>query len=174
MVVPLVVDAKVTGVIHVLSHRSDAYSESQLKLLEALALHIASAHQNAILYNRVQEEFAERKQAEEALRQAQKMESLGILAGGVAHDLNNLLVAILGQTSLALRKLAPESPARISIEKAVAAAEPASELTRQLLAYTGRGGFQVRSMRLNVLVEENLGLLAVAIPKHVRPARRIG
>jgi signal transduction histidine kinase/DNA-binding response OmpR family regulator len=168
MVVPLVVDAKVTGVIHVLSYRPHAYSESQLELLEALALHIASAHQNAILFKRVQEEFAERKQAEEALRQAQKMESLGILAGGVAHDFNNLLVAILGQTSLALMRLAPESPARISVEKAVAAAERAAGLTGQLLAYTGRGQLQVRPMRLNALVEENLGLLAVAIPKHVR------
>lgn len=80
-----------------------------------------------------------RKLIEETLREAQKLDSLGLLAGGVAHDFNNLLVALLGQTSLALHQLSPESPARRPIEKAVQAAEHAADLTHQLLAYSGRG-----------------------------------
>jgi nitrogen-specific signal transduction histidine kinase len=113
-------------------------------------------------------DITERKQAEEALARAQKTESLGVMAGGVAHDFNNLLVAMLGQTSLALAKLPPESAAREPIEKAVRAAHRAADLTRQLLAYSGRGHFSVQPLRLNALIGENLGLLEVAIPKHVR------
>jgi two-component system, cell cycle sensor histidine kinase and response regulator CckA len=115
-------------------------------------------------------DITERKRAEEALRLAQKTESLGVLAGGVAHDFNNLLVAILGQTSLALAKLSPESAANAPIQKAVAAAQRAADLTRQLLAYSGRGRFTVQPLRLNSLVEENLRLLEVALPKNVRLA----
>lgn len=99
---------------------------------------------------------------------AQKIESLGILAGGVAHDFNNLLVGILGQTSLALYKLPEDDLVRPHIEKAVTAAERASMLTQQLLAYSGRGHFQIRPIHLNDLVEENLHLLHLAVPKHVQ------
>ncbi|MBE2201449.1 MAG: PAS domain S-box protein [Anaerolinea sp.] len=112
-------------------------------------------------------DITERKQAEEALRQAQKTESLGVLAGGVAHDFNNLLVAMLGQTSLALAKLRPESPARPHVEKAVHAAERAADLTRQMLAYSGRGHFETRPIHLNHLIGENLHLFQASLPKNV-------
>jgi PAS domain S-box-containing protein len=118
-------------------------------------------------------DISERKRTAEALRLAQKTESLGVLAGGVAHDFNNLLVAMLGQTSLALAKLPPESTARGPIEKAVSAAHRAADLTRQLLAYSGRGHFSVQPLNLNVLIDENLRLLEVAIPKHVRLAAEL-
>ncbi len=112
-------------------------------------------------------DITELRQAEEALRQAQKMESLGILAGGIAHDFNNLLVALLGQASLALARLPPASAARAHIEKAVKAAERAADLTRQMLAYSGRGQFEVRPLHLNTLIQENLHLFEVAVPKNV-------
>ncbi|MCP5097495.1 MAG: response regulator [Chloroflexi bacterium] len=110
-------------------------------------------------------DITQRKRKEEALRQAQKNESLGILAGGVAHDFNNLLVGMLGQTSLALAKAVPDSPAVKHIEKAVAAAEKASHLTRQLLAYSGRGQFLIRPLNLNQLIDDNYHLFKVALPK---------
>lgn len=107
------------------------------------------------------------KQTEEALRQAQKIESLGVLAGGVAHDFNNLLVAMLGQTSLALVTLPRGHPARTHIAKAVTAAERAADLTRQMLAYSGRGHFETRPVNFNRLIQDNLHLFEVAIPKNV-------
>jgi len=86
----------------------------------------------------------------------------------VAHDFNNLLVAMLGQASLALSQLPPENAARVHIEKAVKAAERASDLTRQMLAYSGRGQFEVRPIHLNTLIQENLHLFEVALPKNVQ------
>jgi PAS domain S-box-containing protein len=112
-------------------------------------------------------DVTEHRRAEEALRRAQKMESLGVLAGGIAHDFNNLLVAMLGQTSLALGQLPTGSPARHPIEKAVSAARRAADLTRQLLAYSGRGQFERRPIHLNHLIQENLHLFEVAVPKNV-------
>jgi PAS domain S-box-containing protein len=113
-------------------------------------------------------DITDHKQTEEAVRRTQKLESLGLLAGGVAHDFNNLLVAILGQTSLGLSRLPADSPARANLEKAVRAAERAADLTRQMLAYSGRGHFQVTSVDLNALILDNLHLFEVAVPKNVR------
>jgi PAS domain S-box-containing protein len=113
-------------------------------------------------------DITDRVRAEEALRQAQKTESLGVLAGGIAHDFNNLLVAMLGQASLALAQLPPESPARSPIEKAVKAAERGADLARQMLAYSGRGQFERRPIQLNILIHENLHLFEVAVPKNVQ------
>ena len=79
--------------------------------------------------------------AEEQLREAQKLESIGLLAGGVAHDFNNLLTGVLGNASLALEELPSESRTRPMIENIVSAAERAALLTGQLLAYAGKGVF---------------------------------
>jgi PAS domain S-box-containing protein len=113
-------------------------------------------------------DVTERHAAEEALRRASKEESLIVLAGGVAHDFNNLLAAILGHAALALKHLPEGSPARRHVEKAAVAVERASELTRQMLAYSGRGRFVVKPTDFNAVVRENLPLLEVALPKNVR------
>lgn len=68
----------------------------------------------------------------------QKLESLGVLAGGVAHDFNNLLSAMLMQMSLAATKLTPDHPVQRHLQRTVGAAERATELTRQMLNYAGR------------------------------------
>jgi signal transduction histidine kinase len=106
----------------------------------------------------------ERKRAEEALLQAQKLESMGLLASGVAHDFNNLLVAMLGQCSLALAKVPPGSKAQEHILKTIEAAERAADLTRQMLAYAGRGRFKFRPIALNELISDNLSLLDATMP----------
>lgn len=113
-------------------------------------------------------DISERKQSEHRLLQAQKLESLGLLAGGVAHDFNNLLTGMMGQTSLALRKLPAESPARNHIAKAMSSAERASIMTRQLLAYAGRGTIHFELIELSRLVDETAVLLETALPKHIQ------
>jgi signal transduction histidine kinase/CheY-like chemotaxis protein len=99
------------------------------------------------------------KALELQVRMSQKLESLGVLSAGIAHDFNNLLTGILGNTSLALDMLPPSSPIRALLDQAVVGSERAADLTRQLLAYAGKGQFVIRSVNLSDLVKE-VGALA--------------
>ncbi|HWA55995.1 MAG TPA: ATP-binding protein [Gemmatimonadales bacterium] len=98
-------------------------------------------------------------QAEGRLRETQRLESLGVLAGGIAHDFNNLLMGILGNAALALGEVPPESPLVDQIREIEAAARRAADLTRQLLAYSGKGKFVVERVDLSRLVEETVRVL---------------
>ncbi len=91
-------------------------------------------------------DITEKRRIEEQLRHTQKLESLGVLAGGVAHDFNNLLTGILGNASLALDGVEPHHPDRVLMEEVMKAAERAADLTRQLLAYAGKGRFVMRTV----------------------------
>ena len=110
---------------------------------------------------------AEKAALERQLFQAQKMESMGVLAGGIAHDFNNLLMGVLGHVGLALDKLGPEHPVVRNLEAVQKAGQRAADLTRQMLAYSGRGQFLIRPLDLGAQVEELLKLLEVSIPKAV-------
>lgn len=112
-------------------------------------------------------DVTERKQAEAVLRQTQKMESLGVLAGGIAHDFNNLLTVIMAQTSLASRKLEAHHPARENLEHTLAASERAADLTRHMLAFSGKGHFEIRPLNLNDLVQANLPLIRAGLSKQI-------
>jgi two-component system cell cycle sensor histidine kinase/response regulator CckA len=131
-------------------------------------------HGGQKVYFSVIRDITERRKAEEEklelerrLLHAQKLESLGVLAGGIAHDFNNLLMAILGNLDMALVKLSPLSTARENIEQALQATHRSADLTRQMLAYSGKGMFVVRRMDLSELVEENAHLLRASIAKNV-------
>jgi PAS domain S-box-containing protein len=108
-----------------------------------------------------------RLEMERQLLHSQKLESLGVLAGGIAHDFNNLLTAMLGNLELARCGLSPVSPILPRLDAASHAARRAADLTRQMLAYSGRGRFLVARLDLNELVEENVHLLRTSIPRTV-------
>lgn len=108
-----------------------------------------------------------RKQAEEAEQHARKLESLSLMAGGLAHDFNNLLVAMMGQMAIAKAKIDPEHSSQNNLDKAIQATETAALLTRQLLAYTGRGHFEVTTIHLNQLINQNLQLFQDALPPNI-------
>jgi PAS domain S-box-containing protein len=113
-------------------------------------------------------DVTERSRIEEQLRHTQKLESLGVLAGGVAHDFNNLLTGILGNSSLALDNVGPNHPNRALLEEVMRAAERAADLTRQLLAYAGKGRFVMRTLDLSDLVREISGLVQTSLPKQAQ------
>ncbi len=110
-------------------------------------------------------DISERRRSEEALRQAQKLESLGVLAGGIAHDFNNLLTAMMGNLNLAQAKLPALAPAQSYLDAVERTVIKASDLTKQMLAYSGKGRFVVQAQDLNLLVREMMHLLNVSISK---------
>jgi PAS domain S-box-containing protein len=113
-------------------------------------------------------DITERHRIEEQLRHTQKLESLGVLAGGVAHDFNNLLTGILGNASLALEGIPTHHPNHVLLDEVMKAAERAADLTRQLLAYAGKGRFVMRTVDLSELVREIAALIQTSIPRPVQ------
>ncbi|MGD2111509.1 MAG: PAS domain S-box protein [Phycisphaerae bacterium] len=109
----------------------------------------------------------ERRNLEAQIQHTQKLESLGVLAGGIAHDFNNLLMGVLGNAHLAREMLPAESPLFEFLEEIETAANRAADLTRQMLAYSGRGKFVVERVDLAEVVEELTDLLEVSISKKV-------
>jgi PAS domain S-box-containing protein len=137
------------------------FTADEHALLQGVADQAALAISNA-------QALADLRQSEEQMRNAQKLESLGVLAGGIAHDFNNLLVGVLGNASLALTELPDHSPARQFVKDVETSAQRAAELTRQMLAYSGRGKFVVESLSLSQVVREMTQLLGRVISKRAR------
>jgi PAS domain S-box-containing protein len=117
------------------------------------------------LFQREQSARHAAEASEAQSRHVQKLESLGVLAGGIAHDFNNLLHVILGNADIALSRLAQRTAAREPLEEVVRATIRAADLTRQMLAYSGKGAFVVRQLDLSDEVREMATLLKTAISK---------
>ena len=109
----------------------------------------------------------ENKEIEARIRHTQKLETLGLQAGGIAHDINNLLGTILGNADLALLKLFPKSPLFNHISNIKTTTLRTSALTGQMLAYSGRDRFIIKPVDINMLIEEMAGLLKVSISKNI-------
>jgi two-component system cell cycle sensor histidine kinase/response regulator CckA len=108
------------------------------------------------------------RESEEQLRQAQKMEAVGRLAGGVAHDFNNVLTAIYGYTDLLLDQFGPDDPRRSDVEEIRHAAERAAALTRQLLAFSRKQLMQPRPLDLNDVIASIRKLLERLVEEEIR------
>jgi len=138
------------GVYHVHPHRPDG---------PELALVAGAAQMAAIVI--------ERRLADEALRESQKMESLGTLAGGIAHDFNNILGAILGNLDLLQREPALPPAAVPRLQQINLSAQRARALVQQILAFGRRQPQALRDQPLKPLVEESLALLRASLPAGV-------
>jgi PAS domain S-box-containing protein len=110
-------------------------------------------------------DVTERRRSEEQFRQAQKLESIGLLAGGVAHDFNNLLTAIMGNASLMAEDALPTQSELL--DGIINSAGKAAHLTRQLLAYSGKGQFLVKNLNLTHCLVEMRDLIRLSVPKSV-------
>ncbi|OGV61530.1 MAG: hypothetical protein A3K19_07270 [Lentisphaerae bacterium RIFOXYB12_FULL_65_16] len=107
----------------------------------------------------------ERRKLEAHMQQSQKLESLGVLAGGIAHDFNNLMMGVLASAELALDDIPKGSKAREGVEGIAAAARRAGELGKQMLAYSGKAQFVIKSCDLNEIIHSMAHLLKASISK---------
>ncbi len=123
----------------------------------------------AVTLRGVMVDVTRRRELEERLRETQRMESLGLLAGGLAHDLNNLLTTVLGHAGLAAAALPEASPVRASLAAIEEASVRAAEMCHGLLGYAGRGRVVVGPADLAALAEESVRLIRLS----VSPAARL-
>ena len=112
----------------------------------------------------------ERARMESRMQETQQLESLGVLAGGIAHDFNNLLTVIVGSSTLARLELGDDDEIRRHLQRIDTAAQRAADLCRQMLAYSGKGRYQVQTLDFNAVVRETaeLGRNAITAGHEVR------
>jgi signal transduction histidine kinase len=169
MCVPLKYKEKVRGVIYVDSlGMPDGFGKEDLQLLTSLSNTAAIAIENARLYEALKQELAERKRAQEEkakieaqFQHAQKMEALGTLASGIAHNFNNILMGIQGYTSLMLMEIDSDHPHYKRLRGIEQQVQSASTLTKQLLGYAREGKYEVKSTTLNQMVKETSDTFAM-------------
>jgi PAS domain S-box-containing protein len=147
--------------------------DGRLIWISATASPIRDGRGQVVAISSTSRDITEIKALEEQLRQAAKLESLGVLAGGIAHDFNNLLVGILGNASFMKNLFPMTSPARPMLDGVIAAGERAAMLTRQLLAYSGKGKFLIRPVDISDLVREMTTLVQASVPKTVTLQMRL-
>jgi len=109
----------------------------------------------------------ERLSMERQLMQSQKLESLGAIAGGIAHNFNNLLGVVIGNLELSLLKLSPDSATHKNLQQAMSASQRAANLTRQILDYAGAAPLDMKETDINSIVGGNLDLLRSSVSRHV-------
>ena len=146
--VPVLYAGQLIGNI-VLANKETPYHEADVALVEAIANQIAP-----ILNARLQRDREERarEKLQEQFQQAQKLESVGRLAGGVAHDFNNMLSVILGHGEIVRQKLHPGDPLREDVEAILKAGRRSADLTRQLLAFSRKQTLQPEVLDLNDVI----------------------
>ncbi len=152
--------------------RKHRHKDGRLIEVEVRALDLEYHGRPAVLA--VAQDTTERRTLEAQFRQAQKMEAIGRLAGGVAHDFNNLLMVIKGHTELLLERLAGSEGAQRKIEQIDRAADRATSLTRQLLAFSRMQVLQPKVINLNDVVGEMGKLLPRLIGEDIDLVIRAG
>jgi two-component system, cell cycle sensor histidine kinase and response regulator CckA len=145
------------------SRQIDRYSRNIGKYVEVV-LFRPRAGQCAVIARDV----TKRKKLEDQLRKATRMEAIGQLAGGIAHDYNNLLTAILGYANILKLESEPGSSFNDAAETIEIAAERAAELTRQLLGFARKGKYRILPVDLHETVHDTVALLSRSIDKNIR------
>jgi len=163
---PLKRAERVLGVFTIAFVEPHVFSDDELRVLGLLADQAAVAIANARLYETAQQRLIDwqeaekqRRELEGRLRQSQKMEAMGLLAGGMAHDFNNLLTVIMGSAELGLLQVGPDDPVRRDLSAIKKTAERGASLTRQLLTFGRRDVLMPRPVDLNQLIRDFVEVL---------------
>jgi len=152
---PLVVDPLEPGVSLSLSRLPLRQADGTVDRVAVLVRDLTSARKAE----------AEREEFDHHLQQTQKLESLGLIAGGVAHDFNNLLTTMKGNVRLARVDIPIDSPAIPCLDQIDETVVRAADLCKQMLAYAGKGQFHVRLFDLSTVVEETMDLVRLSVSK---------
>lgn len=150
----------VRGALGIIDNEKRYFEHVDVELITVAALHLAARL-------RGEEQEKSNRELEDHLRQAQKMEAVGMLAGGVAHDFNNILSGILGFSSYLLSKADPASTLHRDLKLIEQSAVRAADLTRQLLSFARRKHFAKEAVQVNAVVREVLSLLGRSLPKQI-------
>jgi PAS domain S-box-containing protein len=127
-------------------------------------------------YAKVVRDFTERRRLEEAVRRTQKLESVGVLAAGVAHDFNNVLTAILGNVSLVRRRIADrvrDGNIEGLLDSAERATQRAADLVKQLLNYAGKGRREMRPVDMCQVTKDALAIVQASVSRKIRIVRDV-
>ncbi|MBU0665565.1 MAG: PAS domain S-box protein [Proteobacteria bacterium] len=120
-----------------------------------------------INYVAVKRDVTGEMKLEEQLRQAQKMEAIGTLAGGIAHDINNILAPILGYSELAMTRISPGDPLTGDLQQVITAAGRAKDLVQQILAFSRHAPQERKPFQPHLVVKEVLKLLRASLPSTI-------
>lgn len=164
--IPLRSNNVVIGLLQINDRRKNRFTLEMIEFFEGLGISIGIAVERRIVSE-------EKSRLEEQLRQAQKMESVGRLAGGVAHDFNNLLTAISGYAGFVFNGLDKDDPKREDIKEVLTSAERAAGLTRQLLAFSRKQILNPKSMDLNAAVGGMVRMLMRLIGEDIKLKTRL-
>jgi signal transduction histidine kinase len=169
LVLPIRRQAKLVGILYFENNLATrAFTPDRVRILQLLSAQIAISLDNSLLFEKLSAEMRERKQAEEHLRQVQKIESVGLLAGGIAHDFNNMLTPILGYSELLLQKLEGWPATARMAHEIQEAGERASALTRKLLAFGRKQLLELKATDLGDVVTQFEPMLRRTMPEDIR------
>ncbi len=138
------------------------------RILETSSLPVRDSGSRIIGAVTIVRDISEKKRAEQRLQEAQKLQSIAVLAGGIAHDFNNILTAVSGNISLALEDCCPDCEAKLVLPAALESLQRAAGLTRQLLAYAGKGAFIRKPVSVSGVAGQAVAILVPSLPERIR------
>lgn len=151
---------EVIGIVSLLDDQPHEFSEHEMRIISIIAQRLSSELE--MLARRKREE-----QLSEQLAQSQKMESLGTLAGGVAHDFNNILGAVIGYTSLIKKRITADEQTSHYLEAIEKSAQRAASLSKQLLSFSHKTHGEIKPVSVNELIQDTIHIIASSFPKEI-------
>ena len=165
--IPLKQEGETIGALNIYAAEKHGFGTSELALLQDLAIDVAYGIRVLRERNSAQKGIEEKARLEQQVRQGQKMEAIGTLAGGIVHDFNNILAAILGFTDLAKYKLPEGSELHHDLDNVLQAGLRAKELVKQILTFSRQVEQERRPIEVYLVVKEALKLLRASIPANI-------
>ncbi|MEX2117610.1 MAG: PAS domain S-box protein, partial [Bacteroidota bacterium] len=151
---------EVIGIVSLLDEHPHDFSDHERRIISVVAQRLASELE---MLARLKRE----EQLSEQLAQSQKMESLGTLAGGVAHDFNNILGAVIGYTSLVKKRIGADEQTSRYLEAIEKSAQRAASLSKQLLSFSHKAHGDIKPVSMNELIRDTIHIIASSFPKDI-------